>query len=100
MICWQHIKIALKHMLSALTGDDAYELEQHMLSQTLKMQGSKACKKTLGLDGFHKQRKLQNPDSSGATAEHEAQLFSKPAAAKKKQGPRQQAEAATANKKN
>ena len=125
--CRQQMDTALKEMFSTVTGND--ELEQHMLSKILQMQGSIASiqasnltgtahpmavldrvkdtwgnsvkrKKTVGLDGFPKQRKRQKPDSSGAAAEQEAQPFSKPAAAKKKQGPRQQAETASANKEN
>ena len=125
--CQQQMDTALKEMFSTVTGND--ELEQHMLSKILQMQGSIASiqasnltgtahpmavldrvkdtwgnsvkrKKTVGLDGFPKQRKRQKPDSSGAAAEQEAQPFSKPVAAKKKQGPRQQAETASANKEN
>ena len=58
-------------------------------------------KKTAGLDGFPKQRKRQKQTGDSDTAaEQEAQPFSKPAAAKKKQGPREQAKAAAADKEN
>ena len=57
-------------------------------------------KKTVGLDGFPKQRKRQKAGKPDTAAEQEAQLFTKPAAARKKQGPREQAKAAGVDKEN
>ena len=54
---------------------------------------------SVGLDGFYKQRKRQKQaDSSDTATEQEAQAFGQPAAAKKKQGPKQQAEATSHSK--
>ena len=57
-------------------------------------------KKTVGLDGFPKQHKRQKAGNSDTAAELDAHPFSKPAAVKKKQGPREQAKAAAVDKEN
>ena len=52
------------------------------------------------MDGFPKQRKRQKAGKSDTAAEQEAQPFTKPAAARKKQGRREQAKAAAVDKEN
>ena len=127
--CRQQADAAYKQLWSDVTGNA--ELEQHLLSQLHQVQGTIATikasnlagtahpmavlskvqdtwgnslvrKKTMGLDGFPKQRKRQKQTGSSGTAaaEQEAQPFSKPAPAMRKQGPRAQAKAVSAGKEN
>ena len=57
-------------------------------------------KRTVGLDRFLKQHNRQKAGNSDTAAEQEAQPFTMPTAAKKKQGPREQAKAAAVDKEN
>ena len=125
--CQQHMESVYRKVLSEVSGNP--QLEQHLLSQLNEVYGSIAkikantvagtahpmavldrvqeswgnslvCKKTVGLDGFPKQRKRQEAGKSDTAAEQEAQRFIKPAAARKKQGPTEQAKAAAIDKEN
>lgn len=121
--CQQQMESVYREVLGEVSGNP--QLEQHLLAQLYEVRGSIAKikansvagtshpmaildrvqdswgnslvrKKTVGLDGFPKQRKRQKAGNSETAAEP----FTKPAAPKKKQGPREQAKAAAADKEN
>ena len=119
--CQQEVQAATQRMWESC-GDNS-EMQQHLVSQLSRAEGvlagiqashktgtahpmaqlsrvqdtwgnSLVRKKTFGLDGFPKSRKQRTAKQAGLSQSAEAEPFSKPKAAKKKAGPRQQAKTA------